>query len=295
MRYKKNIILLYERTMLFFDFFLSKIIRKHPVVLSFEDTISLIKLNNKSLCRFGDGEFAIMSGHNIKFQRFNPILAKRLKIIMGANNKNLLISLPDVFFPNPNYTKNTNDYWLKEIAKYRLMVYRLINKELTFGNAFISRPYMNWIDKENSGKRFKILFELWEERDLLIVEGDKTRMGVGNDIFKKAKSIKRILLPSENAFFRYDDILKIILKHHNNELVLISAGPTAKLLVYDLFESGIQALDIGHIDLEYEWFLKSALKKIIIDGKYTSEVNDGEFVHEVNSSEYLSEIVDVIE
>ena len=34
---------------------------------------------------------------------------------------------------------------------------------------------------------------------------------------------------------------------------------------------GYQAVDIGHVDIEYEWFLKSATTKIRIDGKYMGE------------------------
>lgn len=289
---KRIVIDIYESGMLFFDFFIIKIIKKHPNVLSFNETILLIQSLNKSVCRFGDGEFAIMNGHNIKFQKHSPALEKKLKKIIATTNDELLISLPDVFLPNPKYTKKTNDYWLKEIAKYRLMLYRLIDRNRKYGNAFISRPYMNWLDKENATDRFTTLFNLWEDKNLLIVEGEKTRMGVGNDIFSKVKSVKRILVPSEDAFSKYQDILDSIMKNYSNELILISAGPTAKILVYELFEKGIQAVDIGHIDLEYEWYLKSVHEKVIIDGKYTSEVNNGELVQEETSSEYLRQIVD---
>ena len=38
--------------------------------------------------------------------------------------------------------------------------------------------------------------------------------------------------------------------------MLIALGPTATILAYDLAEKGVQALDVGHIDIEYEWFLR---------------------------------------
>ena len=291
MNFKKTIINIYERVMLVIDFFILKNVKRHPEILSFNETICSIKSTNKSLCRFGDGEFAIMNGHNIKFQRYNPTLAKRLKKIIATNEDGLLISLPDIFLPNHKYTKETNDYWTKEIAKYRLMIYKLINRDRIFGNAFISRPYMNWIDKEGAYIRFQKLFELWENKSVLIVEGEKTRMGVGNDIFKSTISIKRILIPSENAFCKYNEILNTILENYKGELVIISAGPTAKVLVYDLYIKGVQAIDLGHIDIEYEWFIRSAKEKIKIDGKYTAEVENGERVEGELNDQYISQVI----
>ena len=42
---------------------------------------------------------------------------------------------------------------------------------------------------------------------------------------------------------------------------------------YDLHKMGYQAIDIGHIDIEYEWFLQGATEKVKIDNKYTYEAN----------------------
>ncbi len=39
-------------------------------------------------------------------------------------------------------------------------------------------------------------------------------------------------------------------------------GPTAKLLSYDLTKRGYQAIDLGHIDSEYEWFQMKAESKV---------------------------------
>ena len=57
-------------------------------------------------------------------------------------------------------------------------------------------------------KRCKTRKEYGKAGDCVFVEGDKTRMGVGNDLFDNAKSIQRILCPSESAFDNYDAILE---------------------------------------------------------------------------------------
>lgn len=290
-RLKKRIIRIYEMIMTVFDLIIMKVIRKHPAIMTFDETVAVIQAADKSMCRFGDGEFAIMNGHNIKFQKYSSVLSEKLRMIIGSDEKNLLICLPDIFFPNPLYTENTNRYWKKEIAKYRLVIYKSIIMSRTYGNAFVSRPYMIWKDKIHANHRFNALIACWKGKNILVIEGEKTRMGVENDLFSHCSSVRRILVPSENAFSKYDEILNSVLEVHSNELILISAGPTAKVLVYDLCLLGIQAMDIGHLDMEYEWFLRGTSEKVIIDGKYTSEVVGGDQVTDVNISEYTDQIV----
>ena len=57
-----------------------------------------------------------------------------------------------------------------------------------------------------------------------------------------------------------------------NKLILIALGPTATILAYDLYKLGYRAIDIGHIDIEYEWFLRKANTKIPIKNKYVNEI-----------------------
>ena len=48
-------------------------------------------------------------------------------------------------------------------------------------------------------------------------------------------------------------------------------GPTATILSYDLNKFGYQAIDVGHVDIEYEWYLRKAKEKISIKNKYVNE------------------------
>ena len=129
---------------------------------------------------------------------------------------------------------------------------------------------------------------------LLIVEGAQTRMGMGNDLFQGAKSIKRILCPSENAYSKYNEILESCLECPRNFLVIIALGATATVLAYDLAKNGFQALDLGHVDLEYEWYTRKAEKKIKIKNKFDKEINDCEVVSE-KDTEYEKSILKIIE
>lgn len=51
------------------------------------------------------------------------------------------------------------------------------------------------------------------------------------------------------------------------DLVLISLGPTATVLSYDISKHGIRCIDTGHIDIEYEWMCSSAQNKVAVNRK----------------------------
>ena len=83
------------------------------------------------------------------------------------------------------------------------------------------------------------------------------RLGVGNDILDGTKSISRILFcPVRNAFNKYDQILSAFNDIDPENLILVALGPTATVLAYDLCKKGYQAVDMGHINEEYECFLR---------------------------------------
>jgi hypothetical protein len=110
-------------------------------------------------------------------------------------------------------------------------------------------------------------------------------------LFKNANSVKRILGPAHNAFDQFDNLLNLAKNQSKNHLVLVAMGPTAKPLAYELALDRFQALDIGNLDLEYEWFLQGAKTKVIIQGKYTSEAKGGRIVADIVDENYESQII----
>ena len=146
-------------------------------------------------------------------------------------------------------------------------------------------------DKSESAGYFEHLKQLWKGRDLLLVEGCTSRVGVGNDLFAEANSIKRIICPSKDAWSQYGEILESIMKYAEDRLILIMLGPTAKVLAYELSMRGYQAIDLGHIDSEYEWFQMGATHKVKLPNKHTAEHNYDENIVFEEDSEYKSQIV----
>ena len=48
----------------------------------------------------------------------------------------------------------------------------------------------------------------------------------------------------------------------------------ATVLAYDLAKLGYQAVDIGHIDIEYEWMKMGATENVPVKGKFTNEAGE---------------------
>ena len=266
---------------------------KNLKIFSPEDTLSEIIYNNKSISRFGDGEFNLIFGIGIKFQRANKNLSKRLKDVLKSNEEGLLIGIPDILnikYVN-NYVTRTRKFWKKWIKrnKYKLFI---LNKNKNYYSAFITRFYMAHKDKSNVPKYIKKLKKIWEQKEVLIIEGEKSRLGVDNDLFDNIKSIQRILCPSENAFNKYNNILNEALKIEKTKLILLALGPTATVLAYDLYKAGYQVIDVGHIDIEYEWFIKNVTSKININNKYVNEVKGGnKIIQKIKDKNYFNQII----
>ena len=56
---------------------------------------------------------------------------------------------------------------------------------------------------------------------------------------------------------------------------ILALGATATILARDLTKLGYQALDLGHLDVQYEYSLRNTQEKIAITGKYVNENNNG--------------------
>ena len=152
---------------------------------------------------------------------------------------------------------------------------------------------MSHIDKSGCADYVEKLKKIWEGRRICIVEGKYSRLGLGNDLFSNTSGIVRILCPARDAFSQYGKILKCIIENvSTDKLVLIALGHTATVLAYDLSKKGFQAIDLGHVDVEYEWMLMGATSKIPLKNKYVNEVGSNNIYSEkCESSTYHSQII----
>lgn len=276
---------------------LVKIHRDYPVtVMSSMETIAYIKEHRCSVSRYGDGELDIAMGQKLKsFQVDTPELTEKLWQVLRERQDGLLICMPRFFNSLSGCKKETRIFWsgwkVKKQAKIVTLLRETVGEDYVYGDTQVTRPYIDYKFPKDAQKIFPALKTLWKGRDILIVEGEQTRLGIGNDLFSGATSIKRMLCPARNAFDYYEDILSAIKAYWNGELILMALGATATVLASDLTKCGIQALDIGHVDIEYEWMKMGAECKCAIPGKYTNEVLNGRQPEDCSDQDYLSQII----
>ena len=260
-------------------------------VLSIDKSLDYLLEKGASVVRFGDGEMDLIAGRGIVYQEYDPELSARLREIMSMeSDERLMVCLSDVFKGLERYSIDAQNFW-KVHLYYHLADYQEICRAPWYGSTFISRPYIDLEDKTPSAGYFAKLKQLWQDKDLLIVEGLTSRSGVGNDLFDGARSIKRIICPSRNAYSKLETIKQAVREHADNRLILTMLGPTAKVLVYDLVQEGYRVLDIGHIDSEYEWFQMGATHKVKLPHKHTAEHNFDQDIEFRDDQAYDSQIV----
>ncbi len=268
--------------------------RKRPRVLSIEDTIDLILEKNLSVIRFGDGEIFMLDGGDTAFQKRTGDLTTRLESILKTNEVGLLICVPGIW--ETLDTLEPHAYWFNMHHLYRNgpMWKSLLSYTQTYGDTNMTRFYLAYKNKELCGVLFKKLFSIWKDKDVVLIEGEKSRLGVGNDMFQNVRWMGRILCPPENAYGSYDKIKNEAQKISKDKLILLSLGPTAKVLAYDLFKQGYRVIDIGHIDMEYEMFLRKEIKQVKVRYKYFNEIHERN-PEECTDPRYLGQIVTHIE
>jgi len=232
-----------------------------PKVASVEETLNELLTTEKSIARFGDAEFWMMFFNKpVGYQIYDPLLVERLKEVLVSEEPHLMIGLLDMFgFQGPHGSR-------REFAgKLRDHINPLLDAKRQYYDANVTR--------QSSLEYFLKMKKIWAGRKVVTIEGNMCRLGVGNDLFDNVASLRRILAPAEGAFSAYDPILAEALKIEKDALFLIALGPTATVLAYDLCKAGYRALDIGHLDICYELFLRNEPHMVAIEGKYVNEAS----------------------
>ena len=264
-----------------------------PEVASIDETLDELVANRKSICRYGDGEFLyLLDEKDLPFQAFDQRLAVKLKQVLASENPRVMIALPIGFYSMDALTPEGQRFWKARIVWLYPRLRRWLKPEKTYYNAHMTRIYYDIQDKAASARYVQKIMLIWQGRDVVIIEGEKSRLGLGNDLFSVATSIRRIVAPAHHAFAESERIIAYVAQNiAKDALLLIALGPTATVMAFDLAELGYQAVDIGNIDIEYEWFLRNTKEKIKIPFKYTGEVTGGRDVAEANDQVYFNQII----
>jgi hypothetical protein len=190
-----------------------------------EYTISNI-IKGQSLIRLGDGEFDIIKGKSLYFQKYEKeiqdCLINLLKII---NSKKLMIG---------HYFKfNKNDRW----DKFMNIIIEKNNSidKIYYHDTLIFRSKKDWT-------LFIPLYNYFKNKKFIIIHPNISNFDFITDLCNEYIFIK---CKDNNCYDQYKDILKEILTYNNEYIIILSCGPTAKLLGHKLYNMNYQVIDFG--------------------------------------------------
>lgn len=235
-------------------------------VYSVDETIDELLHTNKSMIRFGDGEVTVIRGRSLKLQQVKPEIVEGMKRLIGYQYDDMLVTIPDIFDDLSIYCKQSRQFWRDHLLFSRNEYEKYCNPNKKYYNTSISRFYCTFSDEEktNCDRWIAKIRQIWKDRDVVVVEGERTHNGVGNDLLDTARSVERIIGPASDAYDKLDEIFESCKQYPKDRLFLVSLGVAAKFLTEKLFLEGYRALDIGNLDMEYEWYLQKADRKVPI-------------------------------
>lgn len=258
-------------------------IRVHTV----DETIDELLHTEKSMVRFGDGEIVMIRGGSLMLQKASPEIAEGLAEILRYTEDDLIVTIPGIFETLSDHRKASRQFWRDHLLFCRKTYEKYCNPDRIYYSTFVSRCYYYLDDRSGVGAQFAKIRKIWENRDIVIVEGEKTHNGVGNDLFDTAGSIERIICPPSNAYGAIPAIMDACTDYEKDRLFVLSVGVAAKFLAVELFRLGYRVLDIGNMDLEYEWYVRRTDGKVSLEKhELISEKENREAGYE----EYLGQI-----
>lgn len=241
-------------------------------ILNPVDSVRYIIYNPISLSRYGDGELNIIMGGDIHFQRYNDELKKRLvEILKLPPEPGFKVAIPIMVNTLDNLSPSHYDFWKMNMQTGRMHWHRLCTRKMFLDSQF-TWAFILEENRSDGSECLDILPQLWNNKDILIVSGGG-KLGANESFLTNVKSIRRIVCPKENAFEKYKEILAAVKHYYCGQLVLISLGPTATVLAYDLHIAGIRAIDIGHIGRCYqEYYESKGIIEKMSDKDYSDQI-----------------------
>lgn len=256
-------------------------------VHSIDETIDELLSTEKSMVRFGDGEIVMIKGVDLMLQKASAEIADGLKEILAYRYDDLIVTIPGIFDTLSDHHKASRQFWRDHLLFCRKTYETYCNPNRVYGTTFVSRCYYFAKDRTPCDAWFAKIRKIWENRDIVIVEGIRTHNGVGNDLLDTAKSIERVICPPSDAYSAIPAILEACTTYEKDRLFLLSVGVAAKFLAAELFRQGYRVLDIGNLDMEYEWYVRRTPGKIKLE---KHELISEEANRAAGHTEYLEQI-----
>lgn len=238
---------------------------------SFETVVKILE-GSLSFGRYGDGEFNIIFGKSIEFQKYSVELSERLLAVLNSNEKNFCVGIPKFYFySDPKLRPTQRNFVRGWVRENRNKIASLLSEKNTYYDTCATQLYA-LRDGDNLDMYFNLMRKIWDSKKVVIVCGESSFNKVTPDLVDNALQVDYIKGPSKDAFERCDDLMARVLMHTRETVVLISLGPTATIMAHDLYKLGYQAIDIGHAFKDYYMFKKNqTMDSLSIENYYRAD------------------------
>lgn len=234
---------------------------KVPKVHDPISTIKMLANSNRSFIRIGDGEIKILEGEDIPFQKATPSLSERLGQVVKSKESAIDLGFSWVYFhPDTVMQRYLRQYNWGYVRSHRHILLKYVDVNREYYDAGISQLYQMFNDSFDFTSYFDLVKSIWDNRDVLLVCGDKSMDGFEYDVFENARTVEKLCGPTVNAWDQYEDLLQKAKHMAGTKLVIVILGPAGKVLSYDLALLGIRALDMGHMAKDYNAYMTRAPK-----------------------------------
>lgn len=213
---------------------------KYARFANIEESINILSDSTKSLIRFGDGEFSIMNNHGIHYQDADKNLAEELKSIVeeyNAADSRYYLAMPAKCF---------SCSWVLYLRHWRKMKYFLYSRRVFIKNYDRDELYFDaFLFAKEYVERYQKIWDKEKIEGIILLHNNQI---YADTLSKKSGiSVKFVKIPSSNAYSVIDDLVRTVMElYRPGMLVLISAGPCGKAMVYRLSKIGIRCIDTGH-------------------------------------------------
>ena len=231
-------------------------------VLDSEQTIAMLQNYPKSFTRYGDGEIHIMQGLDQPFQKYDPVLAEKMRNILRTKRDDVYVGINHAYYESPNeFAERNRRFYRINATRYRRFFAEHCHPEGLYLDAACFGAYYRYDDTFDYEAHYNRIKALFRGKKIAIVSGEGVFEKLEFNVFEEAADQIIVHGPRIHAFGEYDALLdKIEREVPKDYLVCVILGQTATVLAYDLTDKGYMSWDVGHIAKDYDAYMKKTEK-----------------------------------
>lgn len=223
-------------------------------ILDAAQSFALIKKENKSFIRTGDGEVKLMLGMDQPFQKYEKEVADRLIQLLEEPRDDIYVGINRHYFI-PLIPQGNPYYYRRNAYDFRNFYMRHCALQAIYIDATFT-SYNCDADQKEIEYHYNCWREMFENRDIVVVCGQGILDKLEYDVFELAGTKKYIYGPSKHAWDQHDELIKRIRTEiSKDQLLVFILGMAGKAMIPELTDMGYVCWDVGHLAKYYNAYM----------------------------------------